>query len=70
MTARKPTDAELGLTEVQVRRILASSAIPWADFEKWFRGQTHAIDSRRRRRYYRWDVARFIAGRRVALYPK
>ena len=58
-------DRDLGMTETQVRARLNEKGLTWASFEEWHRGQTCAIDSQGRLRYYVHDVERFLGNPRA-----
>ena len=53
-------DESLGWTAAEVRPMLERAGLTWRQFQSWIKGQTVAIDSKGKVRYYRSDVTRFL----------
>lgn len=64
---KKRRDRDLGMTEVQVRARLNEKRLTWAGFKEWHRGQTYAVDSQGRDRYYDHDVEKYLGNPRAAV---
>lgn len=55
------------MTEEQVRARLKERRLTWKAFVAWHRGQTYAVDSKGRDRYYDHDVEKFLANPKAAV---